>query len=366
VTLGRELHSWSRLDDEWQLGIWQPRFRWDYLHPMTVGLTGAFAHVDAGPVHLTGFASPIFIPERGASIDAAGGALSSASPWFISPPRVATLGGVATDVNYALAVPALREIVLHPSFALGARIGGQEGLWLGVAAARKPMNQLAYGVSGFYALEPQAIEATIHPRVLEHELVTVEGGYERAGYSAWLSFLLERPLRDDTPGDWTTQEFSVARVVSPGVSLPLGRDSSLALSYLWVSGGNAPDQSGTSGGGGLSTGTPGSQSIFEDRYPFSNALRVRGRTSMAGPWHRRLSGESSVLFGRGGQSPVSGQGQGLIWSTELRLAEEDARGFAIGVGADILAAQADSQNNDDFISQYRSNQEFHAGVSYGF
>src|SRR5205814_9510507 len=46
IAAGRKLEHWNRLDDDWRLGIWQPRYRWDYLDPETVGLTGAFFHFE--------------------------------------------------------------------------------------------------------------------------------------------------------------------------------------------------------------------------------------------------------------------------------------------------------------------------------
>jgi hypothetical protein len=349
LTAGRKLEHWSRLDEEWELGLWQPRYRWDYLHPMSVGLTGAFLDLKSGPVRITGFASPLFIPERGAPVEQVGGGLQSDSPWFISPVRAATVDGVPTQVNYSIDTPALSDIVFHAGGALKVEVGEEQGPWISAGYARKPMNQLAFGVNGFYNLGPGVIEGIVHPRVLDQDLVSVETGYTDGPLKLWAGFTFEHPIRDDAPSDWTTQEFQDARIWSPGATLSLGRDAEASLSYLYVSGGNAGDSKGT-----ISTGTPGS-SVFDYRYPFTSAVKLRGATTIPGLLKGRLRSESSLLVGNG-----------LIWSTAFTYAPESGRGFAALLGTDILAANTDSATADDFISRNRANHEIRAGVSYAF
>src|SRR5690606_33789215 len=42
LTIGRQKRVWSELDQEFNLGVWQPQLRWDYLAPIQQGLTGVF------------------------------------------------------------------------------------------------------------------------------------------------------------------------------------------------------------------------------------------------------------------------------------------------------------------------------------
>ncbi|HUP58670.1 MAG TPA: hypothetical protein VM598_14525, partial [Bdellovibrionota bacterium] len=220
-------------------------------------------------------------------------------------------------------------------------------------------NQLIFGVSGHYALAPELIQATIHPRVIEHDLVSLEGGYQADDVGLWVAFLLERPIRDETPAEWQTQEVSVARAVSPGMTVALGAESGVSVSYLAVSGGNAPDR-----GGMLTSGA--SASSFERRYPFANSVKLRGFASLPGPWGRRLSGRSSLLVDLGsGERAEPGRGRGMIWSTELRWASREDRGIAVAIGGDVLAADS-STGDESFIARYRANHRVHAGVSYAF
>jgi hypothetical protein len=349
IAIGRKLEHWSRLDEEWELGLWQPRYRWDYLHPMSVGLTGAFVELGSGSVRFTGFATPFFIPERGAPIQEVGGGLSSDSPWFIPPVRAAMVDGIPTAVNYSIDTPPVSQVLLHAGGALKLDIGDETGPWMSAGYARKPMNQLAFGVNGFYSLGPGTIEGIVHPRVLDHDLVSLEGGYTSGPLKLWLAYLFEHPIRDNTPDDWTTQEFADARVWSPGATLALGRDAEASVSYLSVSGGNAADRAGA-----IAARSSG-ESVFEDRYPFTSAVKLRGSSRIPGPWKGRLKGESSVLVG-----------DGLIWSTTLTYGADHTRGFSALLGADILAANTDSPTADDFITRNRANHEVRAGVSYAF
>ena len=42
IIFGRRLHLWSEAEEEWNLGIFQPQFRWNPIRPSQQGLTGLF------------------------------------------------------------------------------------------------------------------------------------------------------------------------------------------------------------------------------------------------------------------------------------------------------------------------------------
>src|SRR5690606_14688182 len=81
VTIGRQRRNWSQLDQRIGLGIWQPQLRWDFLNPIQQGLTGAFFDMDVEPLHVTLFASPVFLPDQGPHFRLKNGRFESPNRW---------------------------------------------------------------------------------------------------------------------------------------------------------------------------------------------------------------------------------------------------------------------------------------------
>lgn len=352
-SVGRRRVSWSRLDDFWSLGIWQPRFRWDYLRPESVGLAGAFVHITRPSFQLAIFGSPGFIPERGAPLEVKDGRVTSLSPWMSAPPATMDFAGRSVPVRYSLQIPSLEKIALQPGMSARARVGSQDGAWGAAGYAYKPMNQLLMGLEGFYNLTTQQIDAVIHPRVLYHHLLSVEAGIEAQPIGGWVSFLTDHPVRDATPGDWTTQEVVPSYALSSAVEFSLWGEAEqatrLSFGYLRQWGGNAADS-------GANASSDGS-SHFEYRYPFQNTLAFNVKSPLPGDWGRHFRINTRFLYDI--------ENQGTIYSTELRFSPD--RSWSLGLGADILSAPgAGLGPKPDFVGTYRANDRFHGGVTYVF
>lgn len=352
LDVGRKLEQWNHLDEQWNLGIWQPRFRWDYLHPETVGLTGAFLRVEQPMFKLVVWGSPIFIPERGVPISTDGGQLSSASRWFIPPPSTVSLFGRDMPVQYSLMMPGLSDLVAHPGGSVMARVGRSEGAWGSVGYAYKPINQLFLSDTGYVQVDNISGDthgvATIYPRVLYHELFSAEGGYETEPMKAWVSVLGEHPFLDQTPSDWDSQEATPSLAVSSTVDFRVAgspeRPTRLDISYLRQWGGNTGD-SGPDAQSGVSN--------FEARYPYQSAVAMGVRSDAVA----RLSASTRVIYDIGHQ--------GTIWSTEIRY--QPRQSWVVGVGADLLTSlQTDDPEDADMISHFNANDRVHAGVTYVF
>jgi hypothetical protein len=349
---GRKLEHWSHLDEQWNLGIWQPRFRWDYLHPETVGLTGAFVRVEQPLFQLVAMVTPLSIPERGVQMSTEGDAFTSDSRWFVPPPSSGDLFGQRTALRYTLATPELGNLILQPAVSLMSRVGRDTGFWGAAAYARKPMNQLLLAETGHLQLSSRSEDihgrATIYPRVVYHELVSGEAGYRSEAWGGWLSVLADQPLRDVTPADWTTQETAESLAVSATtdfrVAGPAKRATWVNLSFLKQWGGNAPDAGRDS--------VPGT-SIFEARYPYRTAASLGVRSEAL----TQIFAMTNVIYDIGHQ--------GAIWSTEVRY--RPARNWLLGVGADLMTSiQAADPDSSDLIGRFSANDRIHAGVSYVF
>lgn len=370
IKIGRKLEQWSSLDEIWEMGIWQPRFRWDYLRPESVGLGGVFLSVHQPAVQFTVMGSPGFIPERGVQVAFENGAVTSESPWFLPPPSEISVLGHKTAVSYNLILPRVSEVVRRPGVNVQLRFGEETGPWIAAAYAYKPMNQLLLAYDGYLQLNDQGDKkatATVFPRLLYHHLNSLEAGIRQSSFRASVSALSERPVRDKTPAGWTTQEVEPALAVSPSVNFSLqganDESAQIGLSYLRVWGGSAPD--GGAGGSFVSSGG----SVFESRYPFAQAAQFNLQTNLAAlhpswNWGRRINLDTRLL------QDIRNQGTLLSW--EMRFHPQSH--LELALGADILGALGSDSHPDsalsspstNFIDRYRKNDRFHAGISYVF
>lgn len=351
VRVGRELKDWSHLDEDFQMGIWEPRFRWDYVHPETVGLAGFYVDVKTSDVQVSAFGTPLFVPDRGIPVEVRDQRLYSIDTYFNSPASTIPFRGVPTPVSYSIEKPSTATILMHPGGGFMVRKGGDRGFWASTAYAYKPMNQLLFSYSGLYntAVNVQQIEATLYPRVAYHHVNSNEVGWASKHWVASLSNLQDIPEDHETVLGENNQVVTHSNALSPALEYRFGdlkyAPSRVRLSLLKQWGGNAPDN------GPLVSGY---SSVFEDRYFSHTALVLYGEAPLDF-LAKHLSGTYRFTF--------DAQHQGTIQSTDLYYALN--RTFLVNLGGDFLNSDEDPSAGDP-ISQYRANDRVRLGVSYVF
>jgi hypothetical protein len=349
VYVGRKLQNWSELDRYWSLGLWEPRFRWDYLDAQPNGLFGAFAEYKGKDFEITGFASPIFIPEQGAPFEFTNGDCNTSSPWFNCPTSNISLFNQPTSVKYKLELPPIRRLISYPGLALSVRVGGEKGTWARAGYAHKPINQLLLAYEGFLSLATQDLPATIHTRVLKHNLTTIETGYRGTGFSGLLSFMHEHPIRDVTPEAWNTQEATNAIIFGGVATVDLfGKGDGVTrgdFGFMHRRGGNAYDRGPLAG--------PNS-TAFEARYAYENAYNLGIRTPIVESWGKHFHARGRFLL------DTAHDGNILI----VDLNFTPTRHWLINLGLDMLGSNATT--TVDFIARYQRNDRLRGGVYYYF
>lgn len=354
ATGGRKKFQWSRLDDVWEQGLWQPRFRWNYFDPEPVGMTGFFAENHGDNHTALFFATPVFIPEQDAPFTIKNGAFTTDQPFFNTPPTTVPIMGQNTNVTYQLGTYNIADIVFHPGAGALYRLGGDEGGWGKVSYAYQPVNQILLGYQGLLNIDTNTVPITLYPRVLYHHLAALEGGFDTKETKTWASVTADRPIPDTTPGSWTTQQISPAVLAATGVDTVVWGEGVLAAhlqaSYLYRWGGVQSDQGPLAASSG---------SIFESRFTVQDATTAALEVPLTHSYRHRLTSRTRATY----DFSVSG----MLFSTELRY--ESSERWVLTLGGDMIGASypsSQAEGGADMFFLYRNDNRVRGGLTYVF
>jgi len=362
LTIGRAKRSWSRLDEEFNLGVWQPQLRWDYLAPVQQGLTGVFFDWSlSSQLRFTFFTSPLHFPDQGPQYRLNGGRFESSNRWFEQPHSQLQFQGnsFAKDapLYFQLERPTEEEIIMHSSFGLGLHYEFAAGLWTTVNYAYKPRNQIHLGLecsncAKIGSPQPLEVTAVIHPKIVKHHVITIESGFDRVDDRGWASLTADVPNKSGFPAEY--QEAPLNPMLIGGLGYQhylrewIGKPSWLHYSYMRVF------ELQGSGKGGLVDDDQVKSSL--DRYPFKDLASV--------DWRIQLTSKRSNALSLRNRYSYSIPERGGWLSTSFDLAQGPVVWM---VGVDILGADVDANSQKaGLFSTYRANDRVFGGVSYVF
>lgn len=356
---GRKIEDWSALDSTWNMGLWQPRMRWDYLEPETIGLVGLSTKLNITKnINLFLLGSPIDVPERGPNFFLRDQIIFSNSPWFSPVPREVVIFNQVTPVSYLVDYPALSDLLVLPNGGLKLDWISSEETRISLAYQYKPINQVLLGYSGYFDIQgvPQ-VPVTVTPKRIYHHLAGLETTQkiDSIDMKVDFSYNVDSPVSQDSSDTESIPQYQIAHILSALFRYDFDSSSllqglELSAGYLHLFGGKVHDVGGTS---------LGSQqgSAFESRFWLYRAVRLGGEwklnesfTKISGTYIRELLVKGSIL--------------------SLKIKHNIYRNFwgYVGVdllGADIVRDEADSRF-PDFISRYRANDRVFGGLSYVF
>ncbi|MBX2994748.1 MAG: hypothetical protein KF681_07995 [Bdellovibrionaceae bacterium] len=366
VSAGRKIEFWSQVDNDWQLGLWEPKYNIDALRPVNQGLTGLFVSSRYKDVEVLAYVSPIFVPTINPDISEKDGSLRSDSRWYKTPSDTGSVLNRDTKLAYSISMPELNKLVSNPGAGMRLRYGGHEpGPWASANFARKPINSLFIKYDYNLALQATGSQAEVDvsPTVSYHRLYGADAGwlFERSMLS--VSFLTDEPETEkpendkdalgENTTDWIKQEpgrlkiyavHSQTQVDVPGFVEPV----TLALDYLKADEEETRDIDETGEVRG---------SLFPYRLNYTNAASFR-------------VGASTRLYGRPLLTSLryirEFDQQGSLYS--LMGQYLPARDWTLTVGVDLLGPDDGSETNTDkrFLNQFRANDRVYGGLSYVF
>lgn len=364
LTVGRQLRQWSRLDEAFNLGVWQPQLRWDYLAPRQQGLIGNFLDFTIGSsTQVTLYSSPLHLPDQGPNFRLRNGRFESANRWFRQPQGQVRLFEDTPFMSdeplyFRLNRPAEEDIIMHSSFGMMIRHQAPNSpYWVRANYAYKPRNQIQLGVEctncgNIGVAQNMEITALVHTKIVKHHVGTLEMGFDRPDDQGFVSFTADMPQSSGFPDHFEEAPLRSLLIAGAGyrhfARRVFGRPSWLSYQYLhsW--------EVARRRTGGL-VGEDQVNSSF-DRYPYERVAAVEGTLELYRKGRNRVSMSHRYSY----SIPEKG---GWLSSS---LAWENGP-MSVSLGADVIGAEVDSSSQDaGLFSRYRANDRVYGGLNYVF
>jgi hypothetical protein len=247
ISYGRRLHTWSQLDQTWELGFFQPQFRWNPLDPSAQGLVGIFLDnhelnttlSSEQNLRWTLFGSPLFVPDQGPGYELKQGQFAASNPWFNPPPQNVEFAGQIVPIDYNVHVPETNEVLFQSTY--GAQIVYQfdSGIYVQTSFISKPSHQLALTYKA--VLVADRVKADVIPKMYREQNLAIDAGYKQDWGSVGLMFLSNSPDPIVADLNYNYPEIKPSLSWGPQAKLNLEHFNFFA-SALMVSGGEVLDR----------------------------------------------------------------------------------------------------------------------------
>lgn len=345
--IGRKRINWNEMDARWDLGVWEPLFKWNPLSPERQGLSGLFWQVDRPYYTMTLFGSPLYIPDQGPSFEIENGSFVKGNPWFRRPPDSIRIWQEATGIDYHFKKPDETQIVLQNSFGMKISVGDPQSLRAQLSYAYKPANQLAIGYEGNLDVGQLKGAVDLQPQVFYHSLVGADVSYRIRNFRMGMSGTLDRPSKDEIFEEkWTHPVFTDATLLSPYMEWSNSRWG-VSVQHLEILGGDVTEQ------GELANPN---RAALMTRYPYRQAQQIALMTNHAFRKDRRLIAKLSLTHSEKNDFDL------IRFSARFRLSGL----WSLMGEMQMVKAGPLTVENQNEIAQFVNNDRLMAGVAYVF
>lgn len=235
--VGRKKNIWSEGDEKWNLGSYQPQFRWNPLDIESQGLAGIFYDKTSGNWSLNLFGTPFFIPDQGPSYEVKDGQFESSNPYFSPPPQNIIFQNVVLPIDYNIVKPEVSEIVKQVGF--GMKVGYKyEGFEASLAGSYKPSNQFAFGYKGI--LVTNRVRIDVLPKSYYEKITSLDLVKKWQNIWIGLSGIYNDPDTPDYPANYNAPVFSPNTELIPYIRFQL-EPIDLELATLFIEGGQVKE-----------------------------------------------------------------------------------------------------------------------------
>jgi hypothetical protein len=239
VHVGRKVQDWSAIDSYWNFGVFQPQFRWNQLAPESQGLTGLYWNQKISSHEINLFATPLYIPDQGASYELKDGQFQSGNPFFQPPPQTIKFQNQLLPIDYDIKRPETNDIIFQSQLGAQYKFISQNGFFGNIAAIYKPSNQLALGYKG--VLVTTRVRIDITPKTYLEKAYAADFGYKQDWGQIMISALHSDPQSPEFDSTFNAPKFKAGTSIGPQVQYKFS-NFKLLFSHVETSGGQVVDE----------------------------------------------------------------------------------------------------------------------------
>ena len=236
--VGRKVEDWSSIDTTWNFGVFQPQFRWNQLQPEAQGLTGFYWSQSSAAYELNLFATPLFVPDQGASYEIKDGQFQSGNPFFHPPPQNIKFQNQLLPIDYEINRPETSDVIFQTQLGAQYKFGEKDGFFGNLAAVYKPSNQLALGYKG--VLVTTRVRVDITPKTYLENAYAADFGYRDDWGHLMLSVLHSSPQTPVFDSSFNAPVFEAGTSFGPQFLYKFD-NFKLLISHVETSGGKVTD-----------------------------------------------------------------------------------------------------------------------------
>ena len=235
-SLGIKKHTWSHLEQYWNMGLWQPRYLIDPFRPIQMGMPGLYFQYN-GMVSLKLYASYLSLPDISNYPDIENGKLKSSDPFL----KDAGFFSTVLDVDSLPSIRLSDFLKLSAGFNLLHELPYSA---FSLSYAYKPMNKPQYFVFTDQLNLSSQIDFTKVIRKLEysidhHHLLSLEARvFPMRGMSIYGAMFYERPEKTQRAAGWIydriESRFTTSFLLNYMTHESDTHTTSLSLSYVKV------------------------------------------------------------------------------------------------------------------------------------
>ena len=350
LQVGRKRSDWSQADQRWNLGVWEPIFKWNPLTPERQGLTGLFLILPFEHVEIELMGSPLYLPTQGPNFQVSeNGEFQRGSPYFIPPADSVHIWSQTSKVEYKLEKPNESQVVLQRSYGTRIRFKS-DSLFLQGSYAFKPMNELPLAYDGLLDIARDRGVVDILTSVQYHEVTGADLEWHSKYFKLGVSGFRDKPFGTaEFPDEskWTRPIYKEAFANSSYIDVNFASGWSAKTQYILITGGEVEEV------GPLANSN---RATITRRYPFTQAQSVevdyQGRQFLRRPWQSSLNYTVST----------KNQFDMIRWRGLVQINKM----WNLFSEALVVRAQTLTKENQNDIAQFENHDRLLAGVGYVF
>lgn len=339
IFVGRKMMNWSELDSKWNMGLYQPQFRWNPIDSETQGLTGLFWQKKQTNFSMRLFASPLYIPDQGPGYELKDGQFQNSNPWFQAPPQNIKFQGQLLPIDYEVNKPETTDVINQTSYGASLSLGENQGFFANLSGSYKPANQLALAYKG--VLVTTRVRIDILPKVYYENIYSADVGFRDSWGQVLFSIIQTNPHNPSFDVGYNVPVFQDSLSWGPQIVYNF-KPFQFSLAYLDTSGGEVKEEGPDA--------SPDRASLSQ-RFLFRQAIQLEVKYKEV--YMRKLKLESSVQWRESSKDQFK----------QLRLKNKLVWRGPWSCWVDVLLIETDD-NATSNMAPYRNLDQSWIGVSY--